>query len=215
VPTRTAIVTPTPTPTSRPPTPTQTPVLLVPDLSQWPTTPDDPIVRRTYDPATGDYLVEILEERYNASSSAGRPLADFVASVEIAVRGGPGTTTFGLIFRQQGDVAGKPGNDGYLFLGNAQGEYSFWREDVDGKWAAIVDWRPAPGIVKLGGEPNTLGVRCKGPAVRLSINEQDVYATPGASLTAAGRIGLFAGAPGGAGNATKVVYRTLVALPAA
>jgi hypothetical protein len=51
--------------------------------------------------------------------------------------------------------------------------------------------------------------------VQLLINEQKVKAIPDAALIAAGRIGLFAAAPTGAGNTTKVVYRKLVVLSAA
>ncbi|MFN8512370.1 MAG: hypothetical protein U0841_07215 [Chloroflexia bacterium] len=219
-PTATATLTPTPrpptaTPTPRPPTATATATVLVPDLSQWPTTPNDKTVRRTYDAATGNYLVEILQEGYNASSSAGRAVADFAASVEIALLGGPGNTSFGLIFRQQASATGKVGNDGYIFLANAQGSFSFWREDADGNWTDIVDWKSAQGTINLGNTPNTLGVSCKGPTVRLLINEKEVAAIPDADLTATGRIGLFAAAATGAGSATKIAYRKLVVQPSA
>jgi hypothetical protein len=212
-PTRTRTPTPRPptlTPTPRPPTATPTPVVPVPDLGQWQTTPEDPLARWTYDAATGTYQVAILKGGYTAASSAGRAIADFSASVEATLRGGPSNTSFGLILRQQAEVTGTGGGDCYLYLANAQGSYALWRVDVAGNWSAVIDWSPASGSLKLGNVPNTLGVACSGPAIHLLINGREVNAVTNADLTAAGRIGLFVAAAQGAGDATRVAFRNLV-----
>lgn len=51
---------------------------------------------------------------------------------------------------------------------------------------------------------------CVGKEMRLLINAAEVATITDAELTAAGRIGLFASAPAGAGATTKVAYRNLV-----
>ena len=216
-PTATATRTPTPLPptataTPRPPTAVPTPAALVPNFSQWPTSANDTVVRRTYNAATGDYLVEILDDLYAAFSNAGRAVADCAARVEVALASGPSNTTYGLIFRQQARAAGRASNDQYLFLVNAQREFSFWREYADNTKKAIVPWA-STALLVAGGGPDTIGVVCKGPAVQLLINGQEAALILDADLVTAGQIGVFTAAVSGAGGATKVVFRNISALP--
>jgi hypothetical protein len=140
-------------------------------------------------------------------------VADLLASVEAALVGGPSNTSYGISFRQQPTPAGKTSTDGYLFLANAQGSISFWRDRADGTSTKLIDWSEAKGILQTGNKPNKLGVACKGAAVQLLINDQEVAAIPDADVTAAGRFSLFVSSTNGAGDATKVVFRNLAVLP--
>ena len=210
-PTATPTTMPSPTPTPRPPTATAVRTALVADFSQW-RTRTEATYRRSYDAATGEYLVELLEADFGDGLAASRAVADCNVSVEVRRVSGPADLYGGLLFRWVEAPLGQFENDRYVFAVSPAGSFALFRQYSHRPSVAIIDWKAAPGIIKPGDASNLLRAICQGPEIRLLINGQEVAVLPDAELTQAGLIGIYTRSAPKAGNPTKVAYKNIRAV---
>lgn len=203
--------TPTAVPTETPSPPTQTPRPPTADFSAWQAAESDlpGRYRRSYDAATGEYSVEILEAEQEWSFYSPYPTQHQDVRIEVEARRASGEdgTGYGLVFRRQVPQAGQVTSERYIFFVTDQGLYGLSYVDGDNRSTRIKDPTPAPEIIRPGDEPNKLAVICTGSAVRLLINDQEVYQTGDLTLVKPGDVGIFAGSGPTAGRGTRIVFR--------
>jgi hypothetical protein len=201
---------PGPTQTPLPPAPTATTRLRTVDFRDWQAGESDPPgrYRRSYDAATGEYSVEILEDEQEWSfySPDETLRQDVRIDVEARRASGADGTGYGLVFRRQEPQPGKA-SERYIFYVTDQGLFGFNYVNGDNQVARLKDFTPAPGIIRVGEASNTLTVICSDTSVRLLINDQEVYRANDLKLVKPGDVGIFAGSASNAGQSTKVVFK--------
>ena len=227
-PTVTPTVTPTqtprplPTPTAQPPTATATrapsprpgvPNSAILGFGDWDTGESDPPGRhhRTYNAATGEYTVQVLEEEQEWSfySPDTRQFLDFRLEVEARRSGGLDGTGYGLVFRRQPREADQQTSERYVFYVTAQGFYGVFLMSGDNRATWLKNLTPASGIARVGDSSNKLTVVCRGATLQLLINDTVVYENSNLRLVEEGGIGIFVSSTQGSGQATEVVFRDI------
>lgn len=217
-PTATSTPRPLPTPTAKPPTatvtprpPTRTTNSAVKDFSAWYVGDSDPIGRhrRSYNAATGEYTVQVLEEEQEWSfySPDTQQFQDFRLEVEAYRAGGPDGTGYGLVFRRQERTGSQQTSERYIFYVTAQGFYGVFYVSAENKTTWLKNLTPASGVAHVGNEPNKLTVVCRGTSLQLLINDREVYRDANLKLNKAGGIGIFALSTEGSGQTTRIGYR--------
>lgn len=220
VPTATATPRPLPTATAVPPTApatrrpaTRTTGGAILGFSEWYVGESDPAGRhrRSYDDATGEYTVQVLEEdqEWSFYSPDTQQFQDFRLEVEARRAGGPDGTGYGLVFRRQERTGSQQTSERYIFYVTAQGFYGFFYVSPDNKTTWLKNVAPASGIARVGDEPNKLTVVCRGTSLQLLINDREVYRDSSLKLNKPGGIGIFALSTQGAGQATAIGYKNL------
>jgi hypothetical protein len=228
-PTATPTVTPTqtprplPTPTQPPPTAvvTRTPTprpgaanSAILGFDRWDTGESEPTPgrhRRSYNSATGEYTVQVLEEEQEWSfySPDTQQFLDFRLEVEARRTGGPDGTGYGLVFRRQPRGTEQQTSERYVFYVTAQGFYGIFLMSGDNKATWLKNLTPASGIARVGNDSNKLSVVCRGATLQLLINDTVVYQDSSLKLVKAGGIGIFATSAQGSGQTTQVVFKNI------
>lgn len=225
--TPTATPIPTPTATATRPSPTVTPTRTpsptraatriansaIADFGAWDVGDSDPPgrYRSSYDAATGEYLVEILEEAtdWTLPSPDKAGFKDFRLEVEARRVAGADSVGYGLVFRRQARAQGQAASERYIFYVTAQGFYIFYAVGPDGKNTILKDLTPAPGVARVGDSPNKMAVVCRGSEIRLLINDQQVFVEPNAKLLQAGSIGILAASSTTGGPNAKLAFKNI------
>ncbi|HET8628058.1 MAG TPA: protein kinase [Thermomicrobiales bacterium] len=215
-----------PTPAAPPPTPAPAPSPApvaapaapgggVAALNTWPTgTSSNGHVRRSYDPATGEYHIALLAEDTVAWTGdlAKQSFGDVTLAVDARRVAGPDALEYGLAFWLQPAASNDKSDAFYFFAVQAQGTVGLFRSNADGSWTKLIDFRPA-SAVKVGDAVNHLSVAAQGGRLTLAVNGQAVgaYAAPAGQ---AGLVGLVAGVPTGHGTG-EAAFANLSVTPAA
>jgi hypothetical protein len=220
----TATLPPPPTATPALPTattprqvPTRIPNSVLDDFSGWYVGNSDPPGqhRRSYDAANGGYTVEVLEEEKEWSfyAPAAQTYKNFRLEVEAQRSGGPDGTGYGLVFRRQARQANQTASERYIFYVTAQGFYAIFQVAGDNTNTWLKNLTPAPGIARVGDEPNKLTVVCRDAEMHFLVNDQEVFVERSARLVQAGEVGIFALSPQGDPPGAKIVFRNIALVP--
>jgi hypothetical protein len=210
-PTAVPTIAPTPQPSPTPSSPTATPRPRTVAFSDWQVGESDPPgrYRRSYDAATGEYTVEIMEEEQEWSFYSPDPTQrqDFRIDVEGRRAGGPDGTGYGLVFRRQAPQPGQLTSERYIFYVTDQGVFGFTYVNGDNQSTRIKDFTPVPGIIQVGDAANKLTAICSGTTIRLLINDREVFRAEDFKLVKPGDVGIFAGSAPNSGQSTKVIFK--------
>ena len=206
-----------PTASAPPPGPTRPPNAAPEDFSRWYAGDSDPPGqhRRSYDAATGEYTVAVLEEEKEWSfyAPAAQQFKNFRLEVEARRGGGPDGIGYGLVFRRQARQPGQAASERYVFYATAQGYYAIFQVNGDNTTTWLRNLTPAPGIAGVGDNPNRLTVSCRDAEIRFLINDQEVYVERSAKLVQAGEVGIFALAPQGDPAGARMIFKNITLVP--
>jgi hypothetical protein len=170
----------------------------------------EPGTNTDYSWSQGKLTISIKKANWVGSTWPYGDYLDFAAEAE-AQPVGTDYAEYGMVFR----VSGQSGARSYYAFGlRTDGKYYVY-QNIAGVWMEQDAVAPtASSQIKQGAAKNTLGVIIQGNKISLLINRVLVKSVVDDSVTAAGRVGLFAGS--GSSNANSVVaFTKLTILPVA
>lgn len=156
------------------------------DEESWPTTADEYVAysyaRRTYRMTvkTANWLGFAFHRE-----SETKPLASFLAEVDVTQIAGPLNGEYGLIFHY------KDTDNFYLYAVNGMGNYSLWKK-VAGNWTNLIDWTETEALDTNEAATNALALLVEGGQITLLANET-VIAQYADEAPFTGAVGLMAG----------------------